>query len=245
MHLMVKNLRPASRPVNRVALPSISYIVARSYPGHIIGCDNKLPWHLKSDLQRFRRITMNNVVIMGRNTLESIGSPLKNRTNIVLSSSPEIDAPGVHLVSSMENALFLADFYSIINGSKESFVIGGASIYQIFSQFFDRIYLTEVFSDEIRGDTHFDYEFDHRQWKVLQEEDIRPAEGDEYPYRFSVYERKRKTTRIINISEFMTGKEQFMEYISSHQAGDHKSKRDYASHAGDLIDKYTDSNFVE
>src|SRR5208337_621034 len=69
---------------SRVRLPSISLIVARSYPGNVIGYKNKLPWHLNSDLRRFREITIGHVVIMGRNTFNSIGRPLPNRTNIVL-----------------------------------------------------------------------------------------------------------------------------------------------------------------
>ena len=69
---------------NRAKMPSISTIVARSHPGNVIGYQNKLPWRQKSDLKRFRAITIGHVVIMGSNTFNSIGRPLPGRTNIVL-----------------------------------------------------------------------------------------------------------------------------------------------------------------
>src|ERR1700690_3217865 len=69
-------------------MPSISTIVARSYPGNVIGYRNALPWRLRTDLRRFREITTGHVVIMGRKTFISIGKPLANRTNIVLTKSP-------------------------------------------------------------------------------------------------------------------------------------------------------------
>eukprot|EP01035_Chromulina_nebulosa_P065198 gene65198-89207_t len=71
-------------------MPSIASVVARSYPDHIIRIDNSLPWHLKTDLRLFKQRTQGHAVIMGRKTFESIGKPLPNRTNIILSrSEPE------------------------------------------------------------------------------------------------------------------------------------------------------------
>lgn len=68
-----------------LTLPSISYVVARSVPGYVIGNENRLPWHLKTDLKRFKQITIGHPIIMGRKTHLSIGRPLPGRVNIVLS----------------------------------------------------------------------------------------------------------------------------------------------------------------
>jgi dihydrofolate reductase len=72
-----------------LALPSISYVVARSVPGYVIGTENRLPWRLHSDLKRFKEITYGHPIIMGRKTHLSIGRPLPGRTNIVLSRAAD------------------------------------------------------------------------------------------------------------------------------------------------------------
>ncbi|MGI9464727.1 MAG: dihydrofolate reductase, partial [Aestuariivirgaceae bacterium] len=92
----------------RVTMPSISFIVARSYPGNVIGCENELPWSLKTDLKNFRTITTGHVVVMGRKTLESIGKPLPNRTNVVLSREESKKSNGVYWAGNVEDALFIA-----------------------------------------------------------------------------------------------------------------------------------------
>src|SRR6266852_4875040 len=117
-----------------VPMPSLSFIVARSRPRNVIGCDNKLPWHLKSDLTRFKKITMGHVIIMGRKTFQSIGRVLPGRTNLVLSRhSPEVEQRTIWSLNetnllwskSREEALFLADFISIAREKSDFFVIGG------------------------------------------------------------------------------------------------------------------------
>src|ERR1700744_6415345 len=112
-----------------VRMPSISFVVARSSPAHIIGIDNKLPWHLRTDLQRFKKITLGHVVLMGRSTFESIGRPLPGRTNLILSRRPANDqeiniwSPGTDGTSliwcrSREDAMYLADVRSLANDKK-------------------------------------------------------------------------------------------------------------------------------
>src|SRR5664279_4827418 len=137
----------------RIRLPSISYVVARSSPEDIIGCDNKLPWHLRSDLKRFKEITSNHVIIMGRLTHESIGKPLPNRISIVLTREPTFDQRNsfwnfndttLLWANNRETALFLADVISIQKQQEEFFVIGGTYMFEIFKDLFNRVYLTEV-----------------------------------------------------------------------------------------------------
>lgn len=189
----------------RIRMPSISFIVARSYPANIIGCENRLPWNLKTDLRRFKEITKNHVIVMGRKTFDSIGRPLPNRINIVLSRDERESTDDVKWVTNLESAVLLADFYTLSNFKDNFFVIGGADIYRRFKDRFDKIYLTEVFSSEIDGDAHFNYQFnDRRKFKVLEEEEIAKSEVDEFPSRFTVYERRNQSAQFRLTSDFLT-----------------------------------------
>ena len=118
---------------------TLSLIVAVSKNG-FIGKDGSLPWQISEDLKRFRKITSNAVVIMGKNTFLSIGKPLPNRENIVVSTTLK-SADGCEIVRSLEEA---------INSSKENFpnkdifLIGGYAIYQNGEIFADTLYLTRL-----------------------------------------------------------------------------------------------------
>ncbi|HEY0331921.1 MAG TPA: dihydrofolate reductase [Rhodopseudomonas sp.] len=199
-------------------MPSISFVVARSWPSHIIGCDNKLPWHLRSDLQRFRKITLGHVVLMGRNTFDSIGRPLPGRVNIILSKRPANDQESniwnrsdTSLIwsRSREDAMYLADILSLAAGLKEFFVIGGEQMYELFAELGNRIHLTEVFTQLPReaGDSHFDQEFDGRKWRATQEEEIPAGPNDEYPSRYTIYDRRIKTVRYVELEDYFTSSE--------------------------------------
>jgi dihydrofolate reductase len=196
-------------------MPSISFVVARSSPSHIIGIDNKLPWHLRTDLQRFKKITFGHVVIMGRSTFDSIGRPLPGRINIILSRRPANDqetsvwdAPDTSLIWSRgrEDAMYLADILTLAADKKEFFVIGGEQMYQLFSKLGNRVHLTEVFAPLTRqaGDAHFDREFDRRKWKVLFEEEVPAGPNDEYPSRYTIYDRKTRTVRYVELEDYFT-----------------------------------------
>ena len=148
----------------RVRYPSISYITARSDPGDVIGCDNKLPWHLKSDLRRFKELTTGHAVLMGRRTFEFIGRILPNRANIVLSREMSSNSDesiltqkdeNLYFASNKDVALFAADLFSITHEKNNIFVIGGEYIYEAFSDQVDRVYLTTVFA-EVAGDSFFE-----------------------------------------------------------------------------------------
>ena len=157
----------------------ISLIVAASQNG-IIGANDKLPWHLPADLQRFKQITMNHPILMGRKTFESIGKPLTGRTNIVISRQKGFQCCGTTVVHSLEEALLLCE------NEKEAFVIGGAEIFKQALPFADRIYLTRINRD-FEGDTTL-FEIDPRIWKETSREDF-PA-GPQ-PHTFLTYERKQ------------------------------------------------------
>lgn len=182
-------------------MPSISYVVARSEPGHVIGCDNKLPWHLKSDLKNFKKITSNHVVVMGRKTFESIGKPLPNRINIVMSGRTQDPSPNVYFADSRDSALYFADLLSVMHGAKDIFVIGGGAVYEEFKQIFNKVYLTEVYAD-VRGDAHFDYEFNSKEWQLVNEDRFEPSDADQYPFAVKVFTRRelppRKRMRLLS-----------------------------------------------
>jgi dihydrofolate reductase len=198
-----------------VRMPSISFVVARSHPSHIIGIDNKLPWHLRTDLQRFKKITFGHAVLMGRSTFDSIGRPLPGRMNIVLSRRPTNDretniwnSPDTSLLwsHSPEDAMYLADILSLAADKKEFFVIGGEQMYQLFSKLGNRVHLTEVLAPLPReaGDAHFDHEFDGRKWKILFQEELPAGPNDDYASRYTVYDRKTKTVRYVELENYLT-----------------------------------------
>jgi dihydrofolate reductase len=137
---------------------TVSLIVAVARNG-VIGKDNQLIWHLRTDLQRFKALTVGKCVLMGRKTYESIGKPLPNREIIVLTRDPDFHSQGVHNVHSLEEAKDVAtrlivDPTSKAYGSHEVMVAGGAQVYALAMPKADKIYFTQVdLSPE--GDTFF------------------------------------------------------------------------------------------
>src|SRR5438128_323388 len=125
----------------------ISFIVAMA-ENRTIGKDNQLPWHLPDDLQHFKALTLGKPILMGRKTHVSIGRPLPNRTNIILTRDNTFTAKGCLIAHNMDEAF---DFAS---GCEEIFVVGGAEIYALLLPKTTRIYLTH---DEtaLAGDTFF------------------------------------------------------------------------------------------
>ena len=113
-----------------------------------IGKDNQLPWHISEDLKYFRKTTNGQAVLMGRKTFESIGRPLPNRRNIVLTRNVDFNEEGVEVVHTLEEALALCKTLDQV------FIIGGGQIYSAFLPYADELYLTLV-DKEIDGDTDF------------------------------------------------------------------------------------------
>lgn len=154
----------------------------------VIGRNNALPWHLSEDLKYFKRVTMGKPVIMGRKTWESIGRPLPGRTNIVITRNADSTVPeGVKVVTSLDEAIRMAENVALIEGCDEAVVIGGAEIYAQALPRADRLYLTQVHA-EVEGDAFFP-EFDIEQWNELAREDFPAAGPNPYDYSFVILER--------------------------------------------------------
>lgn len=152
----------------------VSLVVAVS-SNNAIGKNNQLLWHLPADLKHFKQITTGHTVFMGRKTYESIGKPLPNRRNIVISKSIK-EIPGCGVVPSLEEALLLP------GKNEEVMVIGGAAIYALTLPRADRIYLTRV-HQKFEADTFFP-EIDPKKWQETQREDFLADEKNPFAYSY-------------------------------------------------------------
>jgi dihydrofolate reductase len=154
---------------------------------------------------------------MGRKTYLSIGRPLPGRVNVVLSRTPEFDERNSFWQSgdtmricaeNRESALFFADVISITKDQSDFFVIGGAEMYRVFGDLFNKIYLTEVLTGDAArrepNDAIFEYTIDHRKWQTLVSQDIPAGPKDDFPSTFTVLERKAKHVRYIEVSDYYT-----------------------------------------
>ncbi|RJE75668.1 diacylglycerol kinase [Pseudoalteromonas sp. MSK9-3] len=160
----------------------ISMIAAMAH-NRVIGQDNKMPWHLPADLQHFKRITLNKPVIMGRKTFESIGRPLPNRRNIIISRNSDYYAEGIEVVTSADAALELAA------GTEEVMIIGGGLVYEQFLPLCERLYLTFI-DLHVEGDTRFpDYE-EVADWAVVDTQSHEPNEKNKCSYKFVTLQKK-------------------------------------------------------
>lgn len=159
----------------------ISLIAAMDRNG-VIGKDNSLPWQLPEDMKRFKELTLGKLVIMGRKTFESIGKPLPNRTNIVITKNKNYKAKGCIVVHSSDQALNAA------KGNKEVMIIGGEQIFREFLPIANRMYLTFIDKD-FEGDAYFP-EYDEREWK-----EIRREAHKNQKYRFVFVDLKRKNIK--------------------------------------------------
>ncbi len=158
-------------------------VIAAMSANRVIGSNNDLPWRLPADLKRFKSLTMEHHLIMGRKTFESIGRPLPGRTTVVITHQTDYAPEGVLVALSVEQALQMAA------GDDEVFVAGGAQIYQQVLPRADRLYLTSIHED-FEGDTNFP-EFEESDWKLISEEGYGPDEKNPYAYTFLIYERLR------------------------------------------------------
>ena len=123
-------------------------IIAAMAENRVIGINGRLPWHLPTDLARFRELTMGHPVIMGRKTFETIGKPLPGRTNVVVSRQQDYHCENCIVASNLNEAL------ASVRDAPEIFICGGGEIYRLALPMADRIYLTTVHENSI-GDTTF------------------------------------------------------------------------------------------
>ena len=159
----------------------LSIVVAMD-SNRLIGKDNGLPWHLPADLAFFKKLTTGNTILMGRKTFDSIGRPLPNRCNIIITRNADIEIAGCEVVNSIEKAL------SLVQSETEVMVIGGAKLYQQILPIADRLYITQV-EGEFDGDTYFPH-YDEDDWLEVSCESHQPDEINKHAYHFITFKRK-------------------------------------------------------
>lgn len=173
--------------INKVRL---ALVVAMSDNG-VIGRDGGLPWHLRSDLKRFKEITQFKPIIMGSTTWESLPrKPLPGRLNLVLSRDPKMEAEGGIICTTLMEALDIAREHADDDGADEICVIGGANVYEQTLPRADRLYVSHVHAD-VEGDAHFPA-IDPTIWQVTSEESFTRTENDDHDFTLRVYERVKK-----------------------------------------------------
>lgn len=159
----------------------ISTIVAVS-ENNVIGKDNNLPWRLSNDLKYFKKTTQGHTIVLGRKNYDSIGRPLPNRTNIVITRQSDLKIEGCIVMPSLESAIE----YAKANGEDELFIIGGAQIYALAIPLINKLYLTKVHAD-VEGDVVFPEMGEG--WKEVSSEDHKADEKNEFDHSFVVYEK--------------------------------------------------------
>ena len=165
----------------------VSLVVAVAQNG-VIGRDGAMPWRLSTDLKRFKALTLGKPVIMGRKTFESIGKPLANRLNIVVSRGPKA-ADGVEWVGSVPEAMDLASTWAHQHHVKEICIVGGGQIYKEALPLASRLHVTHVLA-ALEGDTHFPEILD-ADWLPTHTERVPAGEQDTVETLYVVYERKK------------------------------------------------------
>ena len=156
-------------------------LIAAFAEERVIGKDGKIPWTLKEDLKHFRNKTEGSSVVMGRKTYESIGRPLPNRLNIVMTKNPKM-LEGVKEVSNRREALEIASSYS-----NEVFIIGGEKIYEEFLPMATKMYLTKI-DIKTKGDAFFP-KWNVNDWEELSRQDKEDL-NQNIKYCFLEYKRK-------------------------------------------------------
>jgi dihydrofolate reductase len=171
-----------------VPLPHIALVVARARNG-VIGRDGGLPWRLRSDLQRFKAITIGKPCIMGRRTWESLPlKPLPGRLNLVLSKDESFEARGALVCTTLDEAVDIARETAGEDGVDEICVLGGVALFAMALPRAKRLYITEV-EAEPEGDAVFPA-FDEGAWIEVSSEAHPAGEKDDHAFVFRVLERR-------------------------------------------------------
>ncbi|MCO4321526.1 type 3 dihydrofolate reductase [Aliidiomarina quisquiliarum] len=158
-------------------------LVAAMANNRVIGKNGQMPWHLPSELQYFKEITMGKPIVMGRTTFESIGRPLPGRQNIVISRQPHLLPATVDAVKSPAEAL------ALVAQAAEVMVIGGGQIYDCFIPHATRMYLTHI-DMAVEGDTYFPI-WDDKQWLRKKLRQVPGVNAEQPAYTSYVYEKLR------------------------------------------------------
>lgn len=175
-----------SRCWQELKTPYMTFVWAEDRNG-LIGDAGDLPWNLPADMKFFKEITMNDVVVMGRKTYESIPNrPLKNRVNIVLTNNMDYQAEGAIVCHGKEDVL---NYIRENNIKKPIHVIGGVSVFEMFKDEVNILYRT-IIDESFEGDTHMP-DINYKYFRVIDVTEGIVDEKNLYPHRFFVYERKR------------------------------------------------------
>lgn len=161
----------------------LSHIVAMSL-NRVIGAGNNLPWHIPEDLKYFKDKTKGRIIIMGRKTYESIGRPLPNRLNVVVTRQKDYLAPEAVVLPDISDAIAYAKT-QVEKWHPEIFIVGGGEIFSKTLDQVDRIYLTLI-EKEFTGDAFYPV-FDENDFELIEKSD----RFDPIPFSFLVYDRKR------------------------------------------------------
>ena len=163
----------------------ITNLVVAAAENNVIGKNNKLLWHLPNDMAFFKNTTWGMPVIMGRKTFESLGKPLKGRTNIVITGnknfSPDKD---VIVAGSIQSAISESEK----TDAKECYVIGGGEVYRLSLPIAHRIYLTRVHTT-IEGDTFFP-SIQEKDWQLVNSTTFAADSRHKFSYSFEIWQRK-------------------------------------------------------
>ena len=169
------------------APPHVALVVAAARNG-VIGKEGALPWHLATDLARFRALTKGKPVVMGRKTYQAIGRPLPGRLNIVVTRNRDFAPDGVETVATIEAALARARIVAAQGQVDEVSVIGGGQIYAQALPLADRVYLTEVDAAPA-GDAYFP-PLDPERWVEVRREAVEAGPKDDHAFVYVDYARR-------------------------------------------------------
>lgn len=177
----------SGRATERI-VPSIDIVLVVAVAENgVIGRDNAMPWRIKSDLQYFRSVTIGRPVVMGRKTFQSIGRPLPQRTNIVISRDPAFAAPGILATTNLARALDAARGDALRRNADSIAIIGGTEIFRQTLPFANRLVVTQVHAKP-EGDTYLP-EIDPTLWRETERRPQQKGPDDEYGFSFVTYER--------------------------------------------------------
>ena len=148
-----------------------------------LGRGNTLLWHMPADMKHFRDTTALHAVVMGRKTFESIGKPLPNRRNVVITRDANYKQKGVEIAHSLAGALDLFP-----DKKEEIFIIGGAEIYKQTMPIADKLYITHIDAEDSEADSFFP-EIIPLVWNQISHKENEPDEKNPFAYAFSIYEK--------------------------------------------------------
>jgi|TARA_B110000908_G_scaffold161228_1_gene205295 dihydrofolate reductase len=157
-------------------------LIAAISTNNALGKDNDLIWRLPADLKRFKKVTSGHHIIMGRNTFESIGKPLPNRTSVIITRNNNYKKEGCLIANSIEEAIACTE-------GKDAFIIGGAQVYKqaLENNLIDQLDITKV-HQEFEADVFFP-EIDLNTWKEISREDFQADEKNAHDYSFISYQK--------------------------------------------------------